>query len=206
MRVPWQHFQASPCSSTAFAEAGSIWAALSLSSWGALVWTLPTGLSGCPLCSLYTRCLQEGGCGAEDCGFHHVLMTPALYILLSPDPLRAAKQFVRWLMKMEIWIKAHLSRSGWGNACRRKQLLHFCLAEDAVFVPPSLSGILLSFPHSFFLHLLFCFLHPGCITGVNFLFNRTICYWRLCYKLWNSDTGFACYSHLNRNKILFSLQ
>lgn len=69
---------------------------------------------------------------------------------------------------MEIWIKAYLSRSGWGNACRRKQLLHFYLAEDAVFAPPSLSSILLCFPHSFFLWFLFCFLHPGCILMFTF--------------------------------------
>lgn len=95
-------------------------------------------------------------------------MTPALFISPSLDQLRAAKQFIRWLMKMETQIKAYLSRSGWGNACRRKQLLRFCLAEDAMFAPPSLSSILLRSPPSFFLCFLFCFLHPGCILKLTF--------------------------------------
>lgn len=187
MRVPQQHFQASPCHLTAFVPAMS-------GSRGYLSSSVPLVLRDSDVNAshralrlpfvLPVHAVPSGGwLWAEDSGFHHVLMTPALYISLSLDPLRAAKQFMRWVMKMEIWIKAYLPRSGWGNACRRKQLLHFCLAEDAVFVPPSLSGILLSFPHSFFLYFLFCFLHPGHITGFNFLCNRTIRYWWLCYKL-----------------------
>lgn len=79
------------------------------------------------------------------------------YISCSLDQLGAAKQFIQWLMKMEIWIKAYLSRRGWGNACRRNQLLHFCLAEDVVLAPPSRNSILWCFLNILFLWFCFVF-------------------------------------------------
>lgn len=115
---------------------------------------LPWSPAGHSSCSCTGQCRQEGDCGAEHCASHCVL-TPALCISCSLVQLRAAKQFIQWLMKMEIWIKAYLSRRGWGNACRRNQLLHFCLAEDVVLAPPSRNSILWCFPDT--LLLWFCF-------------------------------------------------
>jgi len=172
MRVPWQHFQVSLFFGC-FWSCPVWWHGLSeqlCPSCHEGLWCdrFPQGSAGRPSCSLCTQRFWECDYGAEDCGFHRVLMTSALYISPSLDPLRSAKQFIWWLMKMEMPIKAYLSRSGWGNACRRKQRLHSCLAEDAVFAPPSLSIILLCFPHSFFLCFLFYFLHLGCILELTF--------------------------------------